>query len=436
MDARVTHARTDSSTRIDRLIAQAGNWMMRHQLAIQRLQWSMLALYFVLAVIPPFLPAPGPNSHLWSNLTLFAQFVFWGIWQPFVLVSIVMAGRLWCGALCPEGALSEHVSRHSQGWATSKWMIWKGWPFVSFCLIMICSQMVSAYREPKGALMILGASVVAAVATGLLYARNKRVWCRYFCPMSSLFGVVAKLAPLHYRVDQNAWIDSHKPTVEQSKAANCAPLIAVRTMRGASECHMCGRCSGYRGAVVLARRSPNHEIIHVARGEPRPWETRLITLGMIGLVSGALNWSFASKVGLFGGGWITVAEVMAAHMAVATVFFGGGALGCVAIADRALGGPSFARFHHLAQSLIPVAACVVFLAFSQGTMASLRVEGLGLSSIDAARAALPAGAAGWSLFLGWRITRFYSDQIGRRLAALAALGGAAALAVASWATPL
>jgi hypothetical protein len=35
-------------------------------------------------------------------------------------------------------------------------------------------------------------------------------------------------------------------------------------MRGGAECHMCGRCSGFRGAVLLAPRSPCHEIAHVA----------------------------------------------------------------------------------------------------------------------------------------------------------------------------
>ncbi|WP_204276561.1 hypothetical protein, partial [Klebsiella aerogenes] len=51
------------------------------------------------------------------------------------------------------------------------------------------------------------------------------------------------------------------------------------------------RCSSYRGAVRLARRSPNHEIVHVAGSEPSPQQTVLILFGMIGLAIGAFQWS-------------------------------------------------------------------------------------------------------------------------------------------------
>jgi len=51
-----------------------------------------------------------------------------------VLLSVVLFGRLWCGLLCPEGALSEWASRHGRGGGVPRWMRWGGWPTLGFLL--------------------------------------------------------------------------------------------------------------------------------------------------------------------------------------------------------------------------------------------------------------------------------------------------------------
>ena len=250
--------------------------------------WS--AVYLFLVAVPAFLPLPQHAAHIWTNLVLFGQFVFWGLWWPFVLLSMALVGRLWCGLLCPEGALSERVSEHGRGGAMPHWLQWKGWPFLAFVLTTIYGQMTSVYQYPGPALVVLGGSTLAAMVVGCLWGRNKRVWCRFLCPVTGVFNLLAKLAPLHFRVDRPAWEDWDKPHGAHPQTMNCAPLVAVRTMRGAGACHMCGRCTGFRGAVTLARRSPNHEIIHVAGDMPNKWQSALILFGMFGLASGAFLW--------------------------------------------------------------------------------------------------------------------------------------------------
>jgi polyferredoxin len=228
-----------------------GEAMRRNRHLIQQIQWAIVLVYAVLVTIPAFLPLPRRLSHIWDNLTLFAQFAFWGIWWPFVLLSMVLVGRAWCGIFCPEGALSEAASRIGKGHAIPRWITWKGWPFVAFALTTIYGQMVSVYQYPKPALLILGGSTVGAIAVGYLYGRNKRVWCRYLCPVNGVFGLLAKLAPVHFGVDQDAWTLSRRTGNAGVRAVNCAPLVAIKTMRGAADC-MCGRCSGFRGAISLA----------------------------------------------------------------------------------------------------------------------------------------------------------------------------------------
>lgn len=276
---------------VDRMLRQIGDWLMRNQRTIRIGQWAVVGFYVALVVVPAFLPLPQRTEHIWSNVTLFAQFAFWGIWWPFVLVSMTLVGRMWCGLLCPEGALSEVASSRGKGYTIPRWVKWNGWPFVAFAATTIYGQMLSVYQYPKPALVILGGSTLGAIAIGYLYGRSKRVWCRYLCPVTGVFGLLSKLAPLHFHVDRTAWDLWRKPRGALVTSVNCAPLVPIRNMQGGSMCHMCGRCSDFRGAVALARRSPNHEIVHVAGGEPKPVETLLIVFGLLGLAAGAFHWS-------------------------------------------------------------------------------------------------------------------------------------------------
>jgi hypothetical protein len=158
---------------------------------------------------------------------LLAQYLFWGVWWPFVILSIMLMGRVWCGVLCPEGALAEFASRHGRGGAIPKWLRWGGWPVVAFILTTVYGQLVSVYDYPQAALLILGGSTVAAVAIGWMYGKGKRVWCRYLCPVSGVFAcwrasrrcISASTAPPGTRYPQ------------RSAAVDCAPLLDVKHMK-------------------------------------------------------------------------------------------------------------------------------------------------------------------------------------------------------------
>jgi hypothetical protein len=278
-----------------------------------------------------------------------------------------------------------------------------------------------------------------------------------------VFGQLAKLAPFHFEVDSDAWRASQKAPKHQIAAINCAPLVPIRTMKGASQCHMCGRCSGFRGAVGLARRSPNHEIVNVAGDMPSAWETALIVFGMIGIAGGAFHWSvspwliatkqmaarwlveYAVLWPLEGTApwWILTnypdrndvltlldGAVLIAYILTTAVGMSVAILVFLALANRALNRWSWSRFHHLAQSLIPIAGCGIFLGLSALSVTLLREEGLRLAWVGPARASLIAAAALWSLWLAIRIGRRYSESGLRRTSATVAMAGAIGIASA------
>ncbi|MBX9741458.1 MAG: 4Fe-4S binding protein [Beijerinckiaceae bacterium] len=457
-------ARTPS--RLDRGLKAAGDWLMRNHATVRRLQWGVVLVYVVLIALPAFVSLPPRQAHIWTSLTLFAQFAFWGLWWPFVLVSMALVGRLWCGLLCPEGALSEFASDRGRGFALPRWLTWGGWPFVAFALTTIYGQMVSVYQYPGPALVILGGSTGAAILVGYLYGRSKRVWCRYLCPVTGVFGLLSKLAPLHFRVDQKAWSEWEKPADHNMPTVNCAPLVPIRTMKGASDCHMCGRCSGFRGAVSLSRRSPAHEIVHVAGIIPKPWETALIVFGLMGIAAGAFHWTssdayIAVKQALaeflVAHDWIWPLEphlpwwmltnypelndslspldgaVLVGYIVATSLLIGTVSCLCLAAAASSLGPFKARRFHHFAQTLIPIAGCGVFLGLSALTVTMLRAEGLALDFVGFLRAALLAGAFFWSAWLAWQVAGLYAHTRLRRVVATLAAAGAAGVGAASWA---
>lgn len=462
----LTSADLPRGSRIDRALAALGERMARSRRLILATQWVVVVVYAVLIVVPTLLPLPGRLDHVWNHLTVFAQFVFWGIWWPGVLISMILFGRLWCGVLCPEGALSERVAAHSLGRALPRWLTWKGWPFVGFLGTTVYGQMISVYQYPAAVLVILGGSTAAAMTVAFFYGRDKRVWCRYLCPVNGVFGLVSKLAPVHFRVDRAAW-DRWKKPVGARATVDCAPLVPLRTLEGNAPCHMCGRCAGFRDAIALSSRSPNDEIVRVAAHEAKPWESALILVGLFGVAAGAFRWTgsgayvalkqvFAETLVALGGErlldldlpwWIltnypekndvmtaldgaALIAYLALETLVASLLLGGG----VALAARLAGPWSTPRFHHFVQSLIPVAAIGVVLGLSMTTASLLRADGFDLDWIDWPRALALGGAALWSARLAVAVVARHAARGAPRLAASAAMLGVVALATANWAS--
>ncbi|OAN55207.1 hypothetical protein A6A04_11115 [Paramagnetospirillum marisnigri] len=424
--------------------------MARHAGAIQAFQWVMVAVYLLLVTVPAFLPPPDDSKHIWDNLVLFAQFAFWGVWWPFVMVSMLVMGRAWCGVFCPEGAMTEWASRRGLGRAIPPWLRWKGWPFVAFVCTTVYGQMITVYEYPEAALLILGASTVMALGIGLVYGRGIRVWCRYLCPASGVFSLLSRLSPVHFRVDRESW-----EAAERVPAVACATLVDVRAMTGGGSCHMCGRCSGHRDAVTLTPRLPGSEVTSLPEREVSSWDTNLLAFGVMGVATGAFQWSgsplyVALKQSL--AAWLVERGIMfpltetlpwwmltnyastgevftlldgaclIAYIAAVAVTVGSITLAGLWLGARLAGRPE-ARWR-LGYGLIPMGAVGLIIGLSSLTLTQLAAEGISFVWLPEARAGLLAVGLAWSGVLVWRLL-----PVERRpLAWLAAMAGAAALA--------
>ena len=401
-------------------LEKIGLFLRRHRGPIIALQWLIVAVYSVLVVVPAFLPLPPEQAHIWNNLRLFAQFIFWGVWWPGVMIATVTLGRVWCGIFCPEGFISERVSAYGRGKALPRWLKWSGWPFLAFVCTTVYGQLVSVYEYPQAALLVLGGSTIAAIGLGLLYGREKRIWCRYLCPASGVFAVLAKIAPLHYKVDRAAW-DRHEGDFEP---VNCAPLVDIRRMTSASECHACGRCAGQRDAIRLSWRSPFAEVLD-PENPAKTADAVTLLFGVLGVATAAFQWTVSPwllRAKLFLAEWLVdhnhfalladdapwwlmthypeasdVFTWLDGSLILAYLIGGGFLLGSLLLlgplaAARAIRTP-FHSWQRFALSLSPMAATSIILGLTMLTVTHLKAEGFWLGWLPYFRGLLLAAGA-------------------------------------------
>ncbi len=426
-------------------VEKIGLFLRRNRRPIIAIQWVIVVLYAAMVIIPAFLPLPPESAHIWDNLRLFAQFCFWGLWWPGVMIATVTMGRVWCGLFCPEGALSEWVSQYGRGKALPGWLKWTGWPFVAFVTTTVYGQLVSVYEYPQAALLVLGGSTVAALGIGLLYGREKRIWCRYLCPASGVFAVLAKIAPLHYKVDRAAW-DRHEGDFEP---VNCAPLLDVRRMTSASECHSCGRCAGQRDAVTYSARSPFAEVLDLDAPARTP-DALTLLYGVLGVATAAFQWTLSpwllnAKLAL--AEWLVehdhfllldndVPWWLLTHYPEASDLFtwldgvlilgyllgGGFVLGSLLLAGPLLAArlvrTAAINWQRFALALTPLAAASVILGLSMLTVTHLKAEHLWLGWLPYFRIGLLGAGCLASLWLALRLVQLANTSVLRRSTAV------------------
>ncbi len=163
------------------------------------------------------------------------------LWYGLVLsvfLSLAIAGRFYCGWLCPFGALSEFISRLS----VSKWNISPSadeqWRRTKYLLLGLIVILVFVSRQPEFGnyeayitLFSFHGAILGWLLVGLTLVANlrvKRFWCRYLCPVAALSGLLSRSAPGY------------------ASSADCP--MANRMDPEISECIRCNRCHAARRA--------------------------------------------------------------------------------------------------------------------------------------------------------------------------------------------
>lgn len=422
------------------LLTRLGRQMRKHQRIIGVSQWLVVSLYAFFLLAPLFLPPPDTDARILSHLRLFAHFLFWGIGWPFIMLSMMLFGRVWCGIFCPDGTLTEYVSKHGRKQSIPRWIRWPGWPFAMLVLSTVYGQLVGLYELHLATLLLLGLPTIGAIWCGYAYGNGKRIWCMYLCPANGVFSLLAKISPLHFHVDEDRWKQHPLPLPR----VDCAPLIDIRRMKSASACHACGRCSGYLNAVELATRTPDSEILATPKQQVRTVEAITLIFGLLGVCTAAVSWAgskwFASLKALLLNSFLASMErhvapwwLLANHpyenkvytlldgLGILLYILGGGALLGMAIltaiwlAEKVAAKPDLS-WQRLALALIPIAGVGIFLGLSSYTLTYLQHDGFSMAWAAYFQAALLAIGSVFSIWLGAKM--IYAQHSLRNLLAL------------------
>jgi hypothetical protein len=167
-----------------------------------------LSLAAGIAVIGLYLASPFSILHIF-NLALLrpSSSALWYAVVGSTLLSLLIAGRFYCGWLCPFGALSELIARVP----TRKWTLspeqddrWRGLKYgllaVVTVVVFLGGRTDQGNYEAYITLFAFHGSALAWALVALSLLANMRVprfWCRYLCPVAAFAALLARRDPAY-----------------------------------------------------------------------------------------------------------------------------------------------------------------------------------------------------------------------------------------------
>jgi hypothetical protein len=266
--------------------ASIEGFLVRHRRRVAVVHVAMFVLFAALMVVPLLVPSPASSAAILNNIARFANFAVWGLWFPLVFLSVVFAGRSWCGLLCPMGAASEWANRIGPKWAIPRWVQWPGTPIVSFILVTIWAQTAGARDHALAMAIVFGTTLGGALLLGFFFGRGKRAWCRHMCPIGLLLGVYSRIGALEFRPKRPA------PGGDRwTERTACPTMIDLDCKTESRHCIACYRCVNPRakGGLYLRLRRPGEEIAGIRDHHPNLSEVLFLFMGT-GAALGGFLW--------------------------------------------------------------------------------------------------------------------------------------------------
>jgi len=258
---------------------------------VKYLQMIMLFSFLFLVIVPLYMPIPNAQDTIFNSIVLLSQFLIWGVWYGACLFSVIPFGRLWCGVLCPLGALSEWMGRLGFKKVIPNWVKWDGWLIVMFIIVTILGQTLDVRDDPAGLFRLFLYIFALAIIIGLFYGKNgSRPWCRYFCPIGKILGIVSRLSCIDFRPNHGArpLSDSQRYYIE---GRLCPTNYNLPHKVSTNNCITCGACvyGKKKSGLGIYLRRPGIEANNILKHHPNWYEVIFILLSP-GISAGGFLW--------------------------------------------------------------------------------------------------------------------------------------------------
>ena len=204
---------------------------VRHRLVPGVLQYVTVP-FFLFLILYTLL---GPKEDNLVNV------VAWSLLWPFLLLVLVLGGRVFC-ACCPISAItSAFVYRRKtflqfRG-AMKKYGIWVG--IAAFFAVFWIEHATGAFLNARVTGIVFLSILGGAIITALIF--GKKAWCLHICPLGIMFGEFGMLSPLELK--GNSEVCAYQcETHSCLKDKTCPMGLHPSAERTSHDCILCFAC--------------------------------------------------------------------------------------------------------------------------------------------------------------------------------------------------
>jgi polyferredoxin len=339
----------------------------------QPLLMLILLAPFVLAIVAGLVGTSAGSRN-------FGIVFVWIVWWAVLMILLVPGlGRVWC-TVCPIPAPGEWIQRRGivggSGRLTTMGLRWPRrlrnmWTQNAGFLVLALFSMVILTRPSVSAGVILGLAGIA-VGTSLLF--EKRVFCRYMCPIGGFIGLYSLAAPIELRVrDPQVCVDhrSKDCITGNERGYGCPWMIYPGKLDRNLDCGLCTEClkTCPMDNVVINLRRPGADLGNPVPGRRVDEAFKALIMLACAIIYPAVlfgPWATVKEWAAIEsfGGWViyAVAFLTTALLIIPGLFW----LAVVVGARRSCSGLSIRQtFNEYSHALIPL-GLAAWIAFSVG----------------------------------------------------------------------